>query len=168
MRRETWYEFIDYESIRFANKIHGLTYRLRERYSDKKEENYLKVIFRLREDSTKNLKTWFQKRAKLGAIYFMDSIALLFGVTMVKTRALLNYFGSTVNQKVMGKIARANRLHWLESSSFLIAVNYFGKKWQPWILARNLKFCFQSRSRKIRAASKARENRFQMQIFFVL
>ena len=58
----------------------------------------------------------------------MDSIALLFDVTMVKTHSLVNYFGSTVNQKVMGKIARANRLHWLESSSFLKAVNYFGKK----------------------------------------
>ena len=58
----------------------------------------------------------------------MDSIALLFDVTMVKTRALLKYFGSTVSQRVMGKIARANRWHWLESSSFLKAVSYFGKK----------------------------------------
>ena len=35
---------IDYESNSFANKIHRLTYRFRERYSDKKEGNYLKLI----------------------------------------------------------------------------------------------------------------------------
>lgn len=59
MGRETCYEFIDYKSNSFANKIHRLTYRLTKRYSDKKEENYLKLIFRLREDRTKKLKTLF-------------------------------------------------------------------------------------------------------------
>ena len=112
----------------------------------------------------------FQKRGKLGAIYFIDSIALHFDVTMVKTRArcyqsIKNYFDSTVNQRVMDKKARANCLHWLESSSFLTAVNYLEKKMSNLISARNLKFSFQSRSRKIRAAWKTRKNWFEMWIF---
>ena len=53
MGRETCYEFIDYKSNSFANKIHRLTYRLTKRYSDKKE-NYLKLIFDFGRTGQKN------------------------------------------------------------------------------------------------------------------